>query len=74
MLHGRKLNYHSSRRVQPFQGGEHQRFCLRVHTKSCLKMAGERDDVSEECWLLIKTICRTMDNLRSRSRLWSAGT
>ncbi|XP_052670253.1 uncharacterized protein LOC128154131 isoform X2 [Harpia harpyja] len=39
----------------------------------CLKTAGERNDVSEERWLLIKTICRTMDNLRSRSRLWSAG-
>ncbi|XP_049687787.1 uncharacterized protein LOC126051929 isoform X3 [Accipiter gentilis] len=38
-----------------------------------LKTAVERNDVFEESWLLIKTICRTMDNLRSRSRLWSAG-
>ncbi|XP_049687786.1 uncharacterized protein LOC126051929 isoform X2 [Accipiter gentilis] len=37
-----------------------------------LKTAVERNDVFEESWLLIKTICRTMDNLRSRSRLWSA--
>ncbi|KAM6047665.1 uncharacterized protein VSU04_012736 [Chlamydotis macqueenii] len=36
-----------------------------------LRRKGERWCM-EHCWLLIKTICRTTDNSRKRSRPWSA--